>query len=170
MFKSNREIDLNWSVLVLWCSGYHICLTRRRSPVRNRAAPYNFMAQTGREKMAICAVKFCDLTTALGLFTNGSCGVVVITCASHAQGPRFDPGQEHVLLLRTCLQEKSSPHLLNRELHLLPRGLVVRIRCSHRRGRGSIPRLGMTFTDTVLCTRNPTGHTKAFSYKLTYIV
>ena len=42
MFKSNREIDLNWSVLVLWCSGYHICLTRRRSPVRNRAAPYFF--------------------------------------------------------------------------------------------------------------------------------
>ena len=37
-----REIDLNWSVLVLWCSGYHICLTRRRSPVRNRAAPYFF--------------------------------------------------------------------------------------------------------------------------------
>ena len=25
--------------MVLWCSGYHICLTRRRSPVRNRAAP-----------------------------------------------------------------------------------------------------------------------------------
>ena len=25
--------------VVLWCSGYHICLTRRRSPVRNRAAP-----------------------------------------------------------------------------------------------------------------------------------
>ena len=25
----------------------------------------------------------------------GSRGVVVITCASHAQGPRFDPGREH---------------------------------------------------------------------------
>ena len=24
---------------VPWCSGYHICLTRRRSPVRNRAEP-----------------------------------------------------------------------------------------------------------------------------------
>ena len=56
------------------------------------------MAQTGREKIAICALKFCDLTTALGLFTNGSCGVVVITCASHAQGPRFDPGQEQFLV------------------------------------------------------------------------
>ena len=29
-----------WLSVVLWCSGYHICLTRRRSPVRNRAAPF----------------------------------------------------------------------------------------------------------------------------------
>ena len=29
---------------VLWCSGYHICLTRRRSPVRNRAAPEDFFS------------------------------------------------------------------------------------------------------------------------------
>ena len=70
---------------------------------------------------------------------------MVITCASHAQGPRFDPGQEHILLLSICLQEKSSLHLLNREIHLLPRGLVVRIRRSHRRGRGSIPRTGTIF-------------------------
>lgn len=28
------------------------------------------------------------------LWLTCSCGVVVITCASHAQGPRFDPGQE----------------------------------------------------------------------------
>ena len=75
---------------------------------------------------------------------------MVITCASHAQGPRFDPGQEHILLLSTCLQEKSSPHLLNREIHLLPRGLVVRIRRSHRRGRGSIPRTGTTLFFTFL--------------------
>ena len=25
--------------VVLWCSGYHVCLTRRRSPVRNWAEP-----------------------------------------------------------------------------------------------------------------------------------
>ena len=31
--------------MVLWCSGYHICLTRRRSPVRNRAAPLPLFAQ-----------------------------------------------------------------------------------------------------------------------------
>ena len=30
--------------MVLWCSGYHICLTRRRSPVRNRAAPALFVS------------------------------------------------------------------------------------------------------------------------------
>ena len=108
------------------------------------------MAQAGREKIAICSLEFCDLTTALGIFASSSCGVVVITCASHAQGPRFDPGQEHILLLSTCLQEKSSPHLLNREIHLLPRGLVVRIRRSHRRGRGSIPRTGTTLFFTFL--------------------
>ena len=44
MLRSMRAgISINsWafcSVEVLWCSGYHICLTRRRSPVRNRAAP-----------------------------------------------------------------------------------------------------------------------------------
>ena len=27
-----------------WCSGYHVCLTRRRSPVRNRAAPCPFFS------------------------------------------------------------------------------------------------------------------------------
>ena len=34
--------SVNIGRLVLWCSGYHICLTRRRSPVRNRAAPGPF--------------------------------------------------------------------------------------------------------------------------------
>ena len=28
-------------------------------------------------------------------FVWSFCGVAVITCASHAQGPRFDPGQKH---------------------------------------------------------------------------
>ena len=28
-----------------------------------------------------------------------SCSVVVITCALHAQGPQFDPGQEQVLFV-----------------------------------------------------------------------
>ena len=27
------------------------------------------------------------------------CSVVVITCASHAQGPQFDPGQKHCNLI-----------------------------------------------------------------------
>ena len=122
--------------VVLWCSGYHICLTRRRSPVRNRAAP---------QVLQVLLEIYTQVNSFFNSRHGSSRGVVVITCASHAQGPRFDPGQEHVLLLRTCLQEKSSPHLLNRELHLLPRGLVVRIRRSHRRGRGSIPRTGTIF-------------------------
>ena len=28
-----------------------------------------------------------------------SCSVVVITCALHAQGPQFDPGQEQALFV-----------------------------------------------------------------------
>ena len=27
------------TAVVVWCSGYHICFTRRRSPVRSRAEP-----------------------------------------------------------------------------------------------------------------------------------
>ena len=30
---------------------------------------------------------------------EGFCGVAVITCASHAQGPRFDPGRKHTFKL-----------------------------------------------------------------------
>ena len=33
---------LNVSALVLWCSGYHICFTRRRSPVRSWAGSTSF--------------------------------------------------------------------------------------------------------------------------------
>ena len=36
-------------------------------------------------------------------------------------------------------------HLSDRHTELIPDGLVVRIRRSHRRGRGSIPRLGVRF-------------------------
>ena len=38
--------------------------------------------------------------------------------------------------------------------HLFPDGLVVRIRRSHRRGRGSIPRLGVKIFETVENWRN----------------
>ena len=67
-------------------------------------------------------------------------GVVVITCASHAQGPRFDPGREHFLSkLQRRLDEITKSEIT---MHQLPRGLVVRIRRSHRRGPGSIPGQG----------------------------
>ena len=76
--------------VVLWCSGYHICLTRRRSPVRNRAAPCPFFP------LVLVSFKVSTIQPLnLALVDVGSRGVVVITCASHAQGPRFDPGREH---------------------------------------------------------------------------
>ena len=40
--------------------------------------------------------------------------------------------------------------LISQSLADLPGGLVVRIRRSHRRGRGSIPRLGITFNDKIV--------------------
>ena len=79
---------------MLWCSGYHICLTRRRSPVRNRAAPCPFFP------LVLISSKVSTIQPLnLALVDVGSRGVVVITCASHAQGPRFDPGQEQILSL-----------------------------------------------------------------------
>nr|CDS33043.1 hypothetical transcript [Hymenolepis microstoma] len=36
MTKEEDEAGPVWTV-ILWCSGYHVCLTRRRSPVRNWA-------------------------------------------------------------------------------------------------------------------------------------
>ena len=36
VFINKRELSQVSSKLVRWCSGYHICLTRRRSPVRSR--------------------------------------------------------------------------------------------------------------------------------------
>ena len=40
--KSAREIPAASQQLVLWCSGYHICFTRRWSPVRSRAGSVKF--------------------------------------------------------------------------------------------------------------------------------
>jgi hypothetical protein len=38
----------------LWCSGYQVCLTCRRSPVRSRAETFNFLFFT-----RVCTSKFC---------------------------------------------------------------------------------------------------------------
>jgi hypothetical protein len=37
--------------MVRWCSGYHICLTRRRSPVRSRPESSNIFVQNGVQKV-----------------------------------------------------------------------------------------------------------------------
>uniref|UniRef100_A0A1I7X3Z4 Secreted protein n=1 Tax=Heterorhabditis bacteriophora TaxID=37862 RepID=A0A1I7X3Z4_HETBA len=36
----NKRIFLRHRRVVLWCSGYHVCFTRRRSPVRSRPGPF----------------------------------------------------------------------------------------------------------------------------------
>ena len=129
---------------VLWCSGYHICLTRRRSPVRNRAAPCLFFFFFKKN-----LVSFLVLATEPLMFSSvdvGSRGVVVITCASHAQGPRFDPGREQFYSLLKARGKEKISLCFSAHLIQLPRGLVVRIRRSHRRGRGSIPRTGTSFS------------------------
>lgn len=41
--------------VVLWCSGYHVCLTRRRSPVRNWAEPCVAAIEVDREVALLAA-------------------------------------------------------------------------------------------------------------------
>ena len=39
----NVVVDcVDWALVVQWCSGYHVRLTRGRSPVRARAEPDTF--------------------------------------------------------------------------------------------------------------------------------
>ena len=40
--ENKNKISNNFSMLFSWCSGYHICLTHRRSPVRSRAKTLPF--------------------------------------------------------------------------------------------------------------------------------
>ena len=55
-------------------------------------------------------------------------------------------------LIHACTQTVTHPFLTNALLALaVPDGLVVRIRRSHRRGRGSIPRLGEGFPKRMSC-------------------
>lgn len=51
---------------VLWCSGYHICFTRRRSPVRSRAEP--LFVFTNKELKSKCSVRFSEGSEELSLF------------------------------------------------------------------------------------------------------
>ena len=76
--------DIRLLHVVLWCSGYHICLTRRRSPVRNWVAP------------AVECFHILIKLQKILMFENKLwrfCGVVVITSASHAEGPWFETWQ-----------------------------------------------------------------------------
>ena len=42
-----NPVKISWiDKVVLWCSGYHICFTRRRSPVRSWAGSYHFRKKT----------------------------------------------------------------------------------------------------------------------------
>ena len=52
---------------------------------------------TASSKVKVGALQTYNKIEILGAFTMGwSCGVVVITSALHAEGPRFDPEQDHV--------------------------------------------------------------------------
>ena len=76
-----------------WCSGYHISLTRRRSPVRSRVVSLFSLLiinlPLNSRHIECCSVK--KLIIQYNLFSRHH-GVAVISSALHAEGPRFDPG------------------------------------------------------------------------------
>ena len=43
-----------------WCSGYHICLTHRRSPVRSRAKTDNIFAQLFLQNLCVAILHMSD--------------------------------------------------------------------------------------------------------------
>ncbi|KRZ51117.1 hypothetical protein T02_11634 [Trichinella nativa] len=108
-----------------WCSGHHICLTRRRSLVRAQARTNCFtrlsMFGAKNSKMdknkANCdpcifmslLLHYSQIIRKLRIFTcnvvhchYGSRSVVVITSASHAEGPWFEPSLLVALDIKCC--------------------------------------------------------------------
>ena len=85
---------------VLWCSGYHVCFTRRGSPVQAWTAS----RQVFDKKMFFTWLKLrssilflinptFDMKLLLEELIARCCGVVVITSALHAEGLQFKSGQ-----------------------------------------------------------------------------
>ena len=51
--QSGSEVKFIQPSLVLWCRGYHICFTRRRSPVRSWAGSDFFVTAISRTKLQV---------------------------------------------------------------------------------------------------------------------
>ncbi|KRX38367.1 hypothetical protein T05_13854 [Trichinella murrelli] len=98
-----------------WCSGHHICLTRRRSLVRAQARTNCFtrLSMFGAKNSKMDKNKAnCDPCIFMSLLLHysqscvycqhGSRSVVVITSASHAEGPWFEPSLLVALDIKCC--------------------------------------------------------------------
>ncbi|KRX53071.1 hypothetical protein T09_3134 [Trichinella sp. T9] len=98
-----------------WCSGHHICLTRRRSLVRAQARTNCFtrLSMFGgknisnvqnkyEENKRLQQVEKMRKLKSCVYCQHGSRSVVVITSASHAEGPWFEPSLLVALDIKCC--------------------------------------------------------------------
>ena len=88
--KITRVFESGMSSLVLWCSGYHICFTRRRSPVRPWAGSDIFLTTISSDRLqvsqmilnCICPlpiVIFCLVVSPYNKQYRGSCSLLDTT-------------------------------------------------------------------------------------------
>ena len=92
---------------VLWCSGYDVCITRRRSPVQAWTASRQvfdkkmFFFTWSKLKSSIWFLinQTFDMKLLLEELIARCCDVVVITSALHAEGLQFKPWQHQGKLL-----------------------------------------------------------------------
>ena len=88
--KITRVFESGMSSLVLWCSGYHICFTRRRSPVRPWAGSDIFLTTISSNRLqvsqmilnCICPlpiVIFCLVVSPYNKQYRGSCSLLDTT-------------------------------------------------------------------------------------------
>ncbi|KRY31165.1 hypothetical protein T01_1125 [Trichinella spiralis] len=97
-----------------WCSGHHICLTRRRSLVRAQARTNCFSRLTmfGGGNINNVQNKYEENKGSQQSYMHclhGSRSVVVITSASHAEGPWFEPRSNQCRKRIQLLQELKMP-------------------------------------------------------------
>ena len=88
--KITQVFESGMSSLVLWCSGYHICFTRRRSPVRPWAGSDIFLTTISSNRLQVSqmilnciyplpSVTFCLVVSPYNKQYRGSCSLLDTT-------------------------------------------------------------------------------------------
>ena len=138
--KLKPQSIIHWprkSVRVPWCSGYHVCFTRRRSRDRSPREPFAIFLSPVCKNLHWCA--------------GSPAGAVVIASASHAEGLGFYPRGN--LLPSFCdmyVKLKASIYYIDQEKMCWFPGVVVITSALHAEGLGFDPRGNLlpSFCDT----------------------